>query len=101
MDQVDIVIPRDHPSTVGHFPGNPIVPGAMLLNEVIVAWEGLLGAPVESSVIKVAKFLSPTRPGDHVSIQFERAGTDSVKFNCVANGATVVSGSFSYCRASA
>ena len=101
MDQVDIVIARDHPSTIGHFPGNPIVPGAMLLTEVIGAWEGLLGTPVESSVIKVAKFLHPTRPGDHVSIQFERAGADRVTFNCVANGITVLSGSFSYCRPSA
>jgi 3-hydroxymyristoyl/3-hydroxydecanoyl-(acyl carrier protein) dehydratase len=96
MDQVDIVISRNHPSTIGHFPGNPIVPGAMLLSEVIGAWEGLLGASVESSVIKVAKFLSPTRPGDSVSIRFERGGVDGVKFNCVVKDTIVLSGSFSY-----
>ncbi len=96
MDQVDIVIPRDHPSSIGHFPGNPIIPGAMLLSEVIGAWEGLHGASLQSSAIKMAKFLSPTRPGDCVSIRFERAGVDSVKFNCVVNDTTVLSGSLTY-----
>ncbi|MDQ3259390.1 MAG: AMP-binding protein [Pseudomonadota bacterium] len=95
-DQVDIVIARNHPSTSGHFPGNPIVPGALLLAEVLAAWEGLLGASVKSSVIKVAKFLSPTRPGDSVSIHFERVSIDGVKFNCVVKETTVLSGSFSY-----
>jgi 3-hydroxyacyl-[acyl-carrier-protein] dehydratase len=98
MDQVDIVIAPDHPSTIGHFPGNPIVPGAMLLSEVIGAWENLLGAPLTSSVFKVAKFLSPTRPGDRVTVRFEAAGADSVKFNCVVNETTVLSGSFVYSR---
>ena len=101
IDHVDFVIPRDHPSTIGHFPGNPIVPGAMLLSEVIGAWEGLLGAPVDRSVVKVAKFLSPTRPGDGVSIQFERVGVDSVKFNCVVNDTTVLTGSLTYSHAPA
>jgi 3-hydroxyacyl-[acyl-carrier-protein] dehydratase len=100
MHQVDIVIPGNHPSTIGHFPGNPIVPGAMLLSEVIGAWEGLLGGPVESSTVKVAKFLSPTRPGDRISIQFERVGVDDVKFACVVNDTTVLSGRFVYTQLS-
>lgn len=96
MHRVDIVVPGDHPSTDGHFPGNPIVPGAMLLSEVMGAWEGLLGGPLQSSNVKVAKFLSPTRPGDCVSIQFERVGVDDVKFECVVNDTTVLSGRFIY-----
>ena len=90
MHRVDIVVPGDHPSTDGHFPGNPIVPGALLLSEVMGAWEGLLGGPLQSSNVKVAKFLSPTRPGDCVSIQFERLGVDDVK------DTTVLSGRFIY-----
>jgi len=27
----------DHPVAAGHFPGNPIIPGAMLLDEVLQA----------------------------------------------------------------
>lgn len=96
MDYVDIVIPRDHPSADGHFPGNPIVPGALLLSEVIRAWEVLMAAPLEQITLKVAKFLSPTRHGNTVSIQFERVNAASVKFNCVVKGTTVLSGSFDY-----
>ena len=30
-------IPVDHPAFAGHFPGRPLLPGAMLLAEVIEA----------------------------------------------------------------
>ncbi len=96
MDRVDIVIPRDHPSAAGHFPGNPIVPGALLLSEVILAWEKLIAAPLEKTTMKVAKFLSPTRPGDTVSIQFESLTPTDVKFQCSVNGTLVVSGRVEY-----
>jgi 3-hydroxymyristoyl/3-hydroxydecanoyl-(acyl carrier protein) dehydratase len=30
-------LPADHPSVEGHFPGNPIFPGAVLLDEILHA----------------------------------------------------------------
>ena len=35
------VIAADHPSLAGHFPGNPIVPGVVILEEVVRAFECL------------------------------------------------------------
>ena len=32
-----ITIPQDHPAIPGHFPGNPVVPGVIILQEVIKA----------------------------------------------------------------
>lgn len=96
MNCIDIVIPHDHPSVAGHFPGNPIVPGALLLSEVIRAWENVIAAPLENMTVKVAKFLSPTRPGDTASVQFERLDSCSVKFQCAVDGTMVLSGSFDY-----
>ncbi len=96
MTQVDFVIPRDHPSAAGHFPGNPIVPGALLLSEVIRAWEKIIVAPLEKITIKVAKFLSPTRPGDTVTIQFETVTPTQVKFQCSVLATLVLSGNFEY-----
>jgi len=32
-----ITIRRDHPSLPGHFPGNPVVPGVVILEEVLEA----------------------------------------------------------------
>lgn len=96
MHRVDIVIPRDHPSAAGHFPGNPIVPGALLLSEVIHAWEKIIAARLEKATVKVAKFLSPTRPGDTVAIQFEAITATQVKFQCSVAEILVLSGSFDY-----
>ena len=39
-----ISIPADHPSLPGHFPGRPVVPGALILAEVIHAASQALGA---------------------------------------------------------
>ena len=48
-----------HPALPGHFPGNPIVPGALILSEVIQA------ATPQYRIIGVAaaKFITPLRPG--------------------------------------
>jgi 3-hydroxyacyl-[acyl-carrier-protein] dehydratase len=96
MIQVEITIPPDHPSAAGHFPGNPIVPGALLLSEVIRAWETQIAAPLDNLTIKVAKFLSPTIPGDTLSIQFESVAQTQVKFQCTVKGTTVLSGAFEF-----
>lgn len=33
----DLVIPPDHPALPGHFPGNPLVPGVLILAHVLAA----------------------------------------------------------------
>src|SRR5262249_41812259 len=46
-----IRFPKDHPVGPGHFPGNPIIPGALLLDEILVA----LFPDVQSGMIEGAK----------------------------------------------
>ena len=58
-----------HPTAAGHFPGNPIIPGALLLDHALRAI-GIGGA----ADVQVAKFLRPVRPGDAVSIRWRRDG---------------------------
>lgn len=63
-------IQPDHPSLPGHFPGQPIVPGVVLLDRVLEAIEaehGLLGALRLPQV----KFLQPLLPGEIASIVLE------------------------------
>lgn len=75
-------IPRDHPSYAGHFPGQPIVPGVVLLDEVMQAVElqapdmGLFSsAGVE---IPVCKFLAPVLPGATLSLTLIWEGKGSL-----------------------
>lgn len=93
---IERIFKANHPAVQGHFPGNPIVPGAVLLSEVILAIEGLEGiAPLR---IASAKFLRPTLPGDRVLIDFSRRARGTVDFRCSVEGALVLTGRLS-CRA--
>lgn len=71
----------DHPTAAGHFPGNPIIPGAVLLDEVLQAMAGTDGGR-ERSVIRSAKFLQPVRPGDAVVIRWEPDPNGHARFEC-------------------
>jgi 3-hydroxymyristoyl/3-hydroxydecanoyl-(acyl carrier protein) dehydratase len=91
------VFQADHPALPGHFPGNPVVPGALLLCEAVRAIEAGTGLDLSSFRIASAKFHRPTRPGDRILVEFSRAG-GSFRFTCVVEGAPVLTGRLS-CRA--
>ena len=88
----ELFVPADHPATLGHFPGNPIVPGAVLLDGAIRAVAAGLGADVFPCRIRSAKFFAPVRPGDRVTIEFARASAGGVRFTCAVNGKAVLRG---------
>lgn len=87
----DIVFAADHPTAAGHFPGNPILPGALLLDTVVQAITSGTGAP--HLTIQSAKFLRPVRPGDRLHIAWESKGADT-RFSCTlaASGEIAISG---------
>lgn len=73
----------DHPTAAGHFPGNPIIPGAVLLDEVLSAIAAGAGGAPGPCVIRSAKFLHPVRPGDRVLIRWQAARAGEIKFECL------------------
>ncbi len=74
----------DHPTGSGHFPGNPIIPGALLLDRMLQA----IGPQAGRRDVRVAKFLHPVRPGDAVTFRWRGNGRD-IAFECVLAGGDV------------
>ncbi len=74
--QAPLVISPHHPAFAGHFPGTPIVPGVVLLDEALQAIGTLVGRDLSACQISAIKFLSPLRPGEPVSVRFETETQD-------------------------
>lgn len=74
-------IAADHPALAGHFPGNPLVPAVVILDEVAAALAGHLGA-FRLTGFPVAKFLAPLRPDQPFAIAFTPLGCDRYAFTC-------------------
>ncbi|HVX05460.1 MAG TPA: hydroxymyristoyl-ACP dehydratase [Rhodanobacteraceae bacterium] len=69
--QTSLRIDVAHPSLAGHFPGNPVVPGVVVLERVAAALRAWRGEQVERLD---AKFVRPLRPGEAASIALDGDG---------------------------
>ena len=91
--EVRRVVRADHPTLPGHFPGAPIVPGVVILDEVL---EALMEWRENSQLIgiRTAKFLAPLKPEQPFTICLsadnERAA--DVNFCCRAEDCVIVEG---------
>jgi len=83
-------ITADHPCLPGHFPGRPVVPGVVVLDEVLSGWQALHPSSTVSE-ITVAKFHRPLGPGEQVCVSYIPAG-ETVKFECRVGDERVASG---------
>lgn len=92
MVTVERFFPLDHPAAQGHFPGNPIIPGAVLLSETLRAIEASLDLSLSPGQLGSAKFLHPARPGDRVRIEFSDSTRGAIKFACSVGPVTVLTG---------
>ena len=92
MNTACFCVAADHPATHGHFPGNPIIPGAVLLNATLQAIEVAIDAKLLQCRIKSAKFHRPVRPGDQVAIEYLQSGAEDIRFSGNVDGKTVLTG---------
>jgi len=74
----EVQLPGDHPTAAGHFPGNPIVPGALLLDAVVAAIAGGNNAVI----IRATKFLQPVRHGEHLQLRWQPLGGALFRYEC-------------------
>ena len=84
------LIPDDHPALPGHFPGNPLVPGVVVLDRVVAALEAREG-PLPPLRLPQVKFLSPLRPGQAADVALDGGG-GRWRFRVTTGDAVVASG---------
>lgn len=76
MPQIALSIAADHPAYAGHFPGQPILPGVVLLDAAQRAIEAHHTLTLNG--LGVAKFHSPATPGEVLMLDYtvtERSAT--------------------------
>lgn len=93
-----IAVPREHPSYAGHFPNQPIVPGVLLLELILVEIEASIGIPIRLLEIPNTKFQRPVTPEETIDvvvrIEDEHAPQLQARFQVACNGAPVAAGRF-------
>lgn len=75
-------VAADHPMLPGHFPGQPIVPGAWLLAQVLddaAQWLAVRRPAARVCGVKSVKFLQPVLPEQSFAIRFSE-GSGTLKF---------------------
>ena len=91
--EVSRAIPAHHPSLPGHFPGTPIVPGVVILDEILAALlEWRQGCDLTG--VRTVKFLVPLKPEQPFTIYFSTEDDDAgqVNFCCHIEDQVIVEG---------
>ena len=112
--EASVTFAANHPVFAGHFPGRPIVPGALLLDAVLHAAQQELRAaqhgqpdvpvtapfagpsdtPQISCQVASVKFLCPVQPGDTLVISCLGSPSGPTHFHITSQGRTVATGTF-------
>lgn len=94
--QTTFAVAPTHPALPGHFPGHPLVPGVVMLEQVAVT----LRAWRDERLVRVAeaKFVAPLLPGELAELTLSEAG-GRVRFEIRRGGELLARGAVEGVRA--
>ena len=91
-----VTIGANHPSLAGHFPGHPVVPGVIMLGEIMNAIREMAKEKIEFVGMPSAKVMSPLNPGEPLTIRLDQQGDGATEFTCTTGSRLITSGCLRY-----
>jgi 3-hydroxyacyl-[acyl-carrier-protein] dehydratase len=91
-----ITMGENHPSLAGHFPGHPVVPGVVMLGEIMNAIREMAKEKIEFVGMPSAKFMSPLNPGETLTIRLHQEREGTTEFTCTSGSRLITSGCLRY-----
>ena len=95
MTACALTVAADHPAFAGHFPGAPVLPGVMLLDEAIRAVELAAGGEPRRWRVGAVKFLRAVGPGEPLTLAQEPVAGGTIRFTILSGGQAVATGALS------
>ncbi|MFO7594114.1 MAG: hydroxymyristoyl-ACP dehydratase [Pseudomonadota bacterium] len=89
--ETEFCVEPSHPALAGHFPGNPVVPGVVILGAVQSALNEWQCNRVVVELPSV-KFVSPLLPGERLNIKLNLRDETTAGFECLADDRPVAQG---------
>lgn len=86
-------VPSAHPALPGHFPGNPLVPGVVLLSMITETAERGYAGLVRIKGMPIVKFLAPVHPHTAVMLTVTPVSEGLLKFECRTGNTLIANGS--------
>ena len=86
----NLIFPDDHPALAGHFPGHPMVPAALLLDEARAALENEIQQNFFSA--KKVRFIAPIVPGTLIKVECAESIATNYSFSCKLGNEIVAKG---------
>lgn len=93
-----LIIEPDHPAFPGHFPGQPVLPGVVLLERALELVRQALDPAAVLAGVPVAKFLKPLHPGGTLMIGVEPVSAGQLRFVCRSDAGLAAQGTFRLAR---
>lgn len=84
-------IAADHPALPGHFPGDPLVPAVVILDQLLCQL-AKQQPQLRVSGVRKLKFLRPLRGGETFEVQWSESRAGGIRFVCRVGEALLAEG---------